>query len=48
MGSKSNDVVLAAEGAFAVQNGRLQSKLIGVQQQLMKQQRLLLSISREF
>jgi hypothetical protein len=34
LGSKSNDAVLAAEGAFAFQNGHLQSKLIGVQQQL--------------
>jgi len=32
-GSKSNDAVLAAEGAFAFQNGCLQSKLIEVQQQ---------------
>ena len=33
-GSKSNDAVLAAEGAFAFQNDRLQSKFIEVQQQL--------------
>jgi hypothetical protein len=33
LGSKSNDAVLAAEGAFAFQNGSLQSKLIEVQQQ---------------